>query len=312
VPEVASGEGAAECPVADTKLSFRPDLKETQMAEVKRGFVSIAEGQVHYRMAADAAAAGRPLVLFHASPGSSRMLVALLAELGKTRPVFATDTLGNGDSAPPGRTQPDIAYLADAHVRALDVLGLERVDVYGTHTGGCIACEVSIRHPDRVHRLILDGMSLYADGEREDMLENYALEVAPDLSGQYLMWAWHFVRDNYLFWPWYKRDALHVRSIGLPASADVLHDKLVEVLKAVRTYHLSYRAAISYRKDERLPLVRVPTLLACATNDMLLPYQDGVAALLAHARREVTPGVATPEALARTADLFARFLDEAA
>jgi hypothetical protein len=84
-----------------------------------------------------------------------------------------------------------------------------------------------------------------------------------------------------------------VRGVGLP-SAEALHDKFVEVAKAARSYHLSYRAAITYRKEDRLKLVRVPTLLCCARPDMLLAYFDQVAALMPEAQRLVIPVTATP------------------
>jgi pimeloyl-ACP methyl ester carboxylesterase len=278
-------------------------------SDILRGFVEIEEGQVHYRRSRTTDADSLPLIMLHASPGSSRMLTGMIALMGRSRRVIATDTLGNGDSAAPRQTAPTIADFADAHLRALDALGVERFDLYGTHTGGCIACEIAIRHPDRVRRLILDGMSLYSAEERADMLENYALEIRPDLGGGHLTFAWHFVRDNYLFWPWYKRDAAHVRAVGLP-SPDVLHDKLVEVLKACRTYHLSYRAAIAYRKEERLPLLRTPTLLVCAGNDMLLPYLAGVAKLVPGALVRQTPGVANQALAEETAAVMTGFLDQ--
>jgi pimeloyl-ACP methyl ester carboxylesterase len=275
-----------------------------------RGFVSIAEGQVHFRQASPAAP-GRPLVMLHASPASSKMLLPLLLRFGLSRPVIALDTLGNGDSAAPLHADPDVAYFADAHLRALTALGVAEFDLYGSHTGGCIACEIAIREPARVKSMILDGMSLYSNEERLDMLKNYAPAITPDLNGSHLNWVWHFVRDNYLFWPWYRRDASHVRDVGLP-SADVLHDKLVEVIKAIRTYHLSYQAAISYLKPERLPLVTVRTLLACAGDDMLLPYMEGVGRLMPQAGRLQTGGSRTPEAADATVAALVAFLDGAA
>jgi pimeloyl-ACP methyl ester carboxylesterase len=272
---------------------------------VRRGFVEIAEGQVHYRRAGEG---GRPLVMLHASPGSSRGLVPLLRELGAARMVVATDTLGNGDSAAPAPTAPDIAYFADAHLRALDALGLAEFDLYGGHTGGNIACEIAIRQPGRVRRLVLDGMSAYEPDEQRDLIANYAREIPIDLEGSQFARVWNFVRDAYLFWPWYKRDAAHVRNVGLPPAA-VLHDKAVEVLKALGTYHLSYRAALAYNKYERLPLVKTPVLLVCARNDMLVRYVEAVLALLPGAAHELTPGANTPDAAAESARIIAAWLD---
>ena len=278
-----------------------------QAAPIRRGFVEVAEGQVHYRTAGWDRP-GVPLVMLHASPGSARMLEPLIGAFGRSRRVVATDTLGNGDSSPPAEDGTDIAYFADAHLRALDSLGIGRFDLYGSHTGANIACEIAIAHPDRVRRLILDGVSLYTAEERADMLAHYAPGVTIDQNGTQLHWIWHFVRDVYLFWPGYRRDAGHRRALGLPG-ADELHDKVVEVLKAARTYHIPYRAAIGYDKEPRLPLVRVPILLACARGDMFLEYFERVRALMPNATPLITGGTGSADALAETVASFLAFLD---
>jgi pimeloyl-ACP methyl ester carboxylesterase len=274
----------------------------------RRGFVDVAAGQVHYRHAGDGASSRMPIVLFHPSPGSSLMLQPLLEAFGASRLAIAIDTLGNGDSSAPSGEAPSLDVFVDAHIEALDALGLTRMDLYGGHTGGNIAAEIAIRVPDRVNKLILDGMSLYSDAERADMLRHYAPKVQIAADGTHLLGVWNFVRDAYLFWPWYKRDAQHRRAIGLP-SPDALHDKAVEVIKAARTYHLSYRAAIAYRKEERLPMVHVPTLLACATTDMLVAYLDRVAVLMPDAIRAVTPGFGDETTSRATMAQMLDFLD---
>lgn len=258
------------------------------MPPIQRRFVDTAEGQVHYR---EAGSGGTPLVMLHPSPGSAKMLEPLQAALAAKRRVLALDTLGNGDSAAPRRPDPDLAYFVDGHRKALDAIGLERFDLYGSHTGANLAIELAIGHPVRVRRLILDGVSLYAPEERAEMLARYVRPVQPDAHGSQIHFLWNFVRDVYLFWPWYKPDAAHARGVGLP-SAEELHDKAVEVFKAARTYHLSYRAAIAYEKEARLPLVEVPTLLACARSDMLLQYFERVKGLLPAAQAVITEGPA--------------------
>ena len=273
---------------------------------VRRGFVNVAEGQAHYREAG--AGSGLPLVMLHASPGSARGLEPMMRLLGQHRRVLATDTLGNGDSSPPLGAAPDIGYFADAHLRALAALGVERFDLYGSHTGANIACEIALLRPQSVRRLVLDGVSLYSAAERAEMLAHYAPAVRIDAQGSQFLHLWTFVRDAFLFWPWYRPDAAHRRATGLP-SADELHDKVVEVLKAARTYHIPYRAAIGYDKAPRLPRVAVPTLLACAQTDMFMQYFDAVSTLMPRARTMVTPGTATPEALQATVKLIETFLD---
>lgn len=281
----------------------------TPSPEISRGFTRIAEGQVHYR-SAGLHHDGPPLVMFHPSPASSKVLEPLIARFAMTRPVYALDTLGNGDSAPPVDLRREIAPYADAHLRALQTLGITRFDAYGSHTGGNIACEIAISAPERVRRMILDGMSVYADDERDDMLLHYAPGVTKDVNGIHLLWIWNFVKDTYLWWPWYRRTPATRRDQGLP-SAEVLNDKVLEVLKAASTYHYPYQAAIAYPKGERLPLVQVPTLLTCAETDMLKIYFDKARALLPRAEAVMTPGMLTEEDAKRTLSVMLDFLDRA-
>lgn len=274
---------------------------------IRRGFLDVPGGQVHYRTAGEG---GTPLVMLHASPGSARQLEHLIRPLSAGRRVIALDTRGNGDSTPLPIEAPGIPDFAAATIAALDAAGLARCDLYGTHTGASIAMEVAIAQPQRVRRLVLDGMGLYGVAEQEELLRTYAPAMAPDLEARHLMWAWHFCRDQFVFWPWFKRQAANVRSVGLPAPG-ALHAMVLEVLKALGSYHMSYRAAFRHPKRERLALLRVPTLACCPADDMLRPHLDEMAALVPGAQKAELPGEATPGAAAASAAIIAGFLDRA-
>ena len=271
---------------------------------VRRGFVDVSIGQIHYRVAGQAGKT--PIVLIHASPGSSLSLEPLIAAISTDRIAIAPDTMGNGDSSGHMPEQPEIDYFAAMVMQAVDALGIDHFHLYGTHTGASIAAEVAIRHQARVDRLILDGVGLYSDELQAELLERYAPAVKPDLHGTHVTWAWHFVRDTFMFWPWYRADAAHRRSIGLP-SPESLHRKFVDVLKAMETYHLSYRAAFRFDKRKRLGDIRVPTLAVCAEDDMLSRWHDEFAALIPGASKAVVPSVITDAASA--AAIFKTFLD---
>jgi pimeloyl-ACP methyl ester carboxylesterase len=270
---------------------------------IKRGFADVEGGQIHYRQAGEG---GAPLVLIHASPGSAKSLEPLMAAFAPSRRVIAPDTMGNGDSGGEMPAQPEIPFFAARALQALDTLGLQRFDLYGTHTGGSIAAEIAIQAPQRVRKLVLDGIGLYPDELQAELLERYAPAMKPDLHGAHINWAWHFVRDTYMFWPWYATDAAHRRSLGLPPP-EVLHDKVLDVLKAIGTYHLSYRAAFRYDKRAQFRRIRVPTMAACAATDMLAQWHDEFAGLIPGAVKVVIPAVTTDPAGAAAA--MAKFLD---
>ena len=276
---------------------------------IRRGFVDIPAGQIHYRCAAPTDDKHKPaLAMIHQSPGSSRQLEGLMRALAPRRSLIAPDTLGNGDFSPSTVAEPDIPLLAEAAWSAIDRLLPGRFDLYGSHTGASIAMEMAIAHPDRIRRLVIDGMGLYAADEQSDILQNYAREIVPDLEGTQLLKVWHFCRDQYLFWPYYNRTAAGRLPNGLP-SADEFHDFVVEVLKAVRTYHQSYRAAFRHPKRERLPLLRLPVLVTCSPSDMLHRYSGEVAALIPNARSAELPAWDDPSFDEGTAAIIADFLD---
>jgi pimeloyl-ACP methyl ester carboxylesterase len=275
-------------------------------AQILRGFASIREGQVHYRSGGESSTA-RPLWMVHASPASSVTLVPLMRELGRSRRVIAPDTLGNGDSAPPAPQVPDMTYYADASLRVMDALGIDKADLYGSHTGAHIVTEMALARPDRFGRMILDGIGMFSPEDKAELLARYAPSVQPDSFGTQFHWAWHFVRDQAWFFPYFRRDAAHLRGLGMPG-AEVLHQTTLEVLKAVRTYHHAYRAAFAHPDRERLPLVQLPTLVMADASD---PLREGVASaaqLLPGARSLIWDDAANPGAAAK-ARMLESFLD---
>jgi pimeloyl-ACP methyl ester carboxylesterase len=275
---------------------------QDNLPAIRRGFVDVACGQVHYREAGPRDAP--VIVLVHASPGSAKGLEPVMRHLAQDRWVIAPDTMGNGDSAGTLPRQPEIPFFADCLRAALDGLGIDSCDLYGTHTGGSVAAQLAIAAPARVRSLVLDGIGLYPAALQAEILARYAPELVAGAHGEHLNWIWHFVRDTYMFWPWYATDAEHARKVGLPPP-EVLHDKVIDVAKAYQTYHLSYRAAFRFDKRVEFPKIAVPTWAACASGDMLEEWHSECAALIPGARKALIPSVhARPQAAAAALRAF--------
>lgn len=270
---------------------------------IRRGFVDVPFGQVHIRTAGE----GRPLLMIHASPGSSRQLVPMIESLARHRRVLAPDTPGFGDSSPHPLANPAIRDYADALRGTLDALGIERTDVYGSHTGACIAAELAIAAPECVNRLILDGVGLFEGSFQQRLLAHYAPTFTPDPDGAYLIRAFHFCRDQTLFWPWFDRTR-EARRQGGVLPPDQLHAWVIEVLKAAETYPLGYRAAFSWPVRERLPLITPPTLMIAASDDPLAQDTEALAPLVPHGRFMPLPHSAAPTFIeARIAGILDHF-----
>ncbi len=108
--------------------------------------------------------AGHPLLLIHGSgPGVSAWANwrLVMPELARQARVIAPDMVGFGFTDRLDLTQPGQRYDMDTWVRQavglLDALGIEKTDLVGNSFGGSLALALTIRHPQRVRRLVLMG-----------------------------------------------------------------------------------------------------------------------------------------------------------
>ncbi len=103
---------------------------------------------------------GPPVLLIHGSgPGVSAWANWRLAmpELARSARVIAPDMVGFGYTERPAGQRYDMdAWVAQA-VGVLDALDIERTDLVGNSFGGALALALTIRHPQRVRRLVLMG-----------------------------------------------------------------------------------------------------------------------------------------------------------
>ena len=271
--------------------SLQTPARTAAAGAIQRGYLTTRSGRLLMRRVAGS---GRPLVMLHASPTSSALLEPLMQELAPSRPVIAFDTAGNGDSDPPPGDGPfDIGDFAAIVSDALDALEVGELDLYGTHTGALIATEVALARPG-VRRLILEGVTLFDDGDRPDLLPraellaNYLPTFEPTWDGTHLAAAWHFRRAFTTYWPWFRRSREGIRWVPMVDLA-AFHRGFVEVAKRLDTYHLPYRAALGYPTADRLSRIEVPTLIAAHPDDPLQAHSPEAAGLVPDGRWDTLP-----------------------
>lgn len=277
---------------------------------IERRFVDTAAGQVHVRISrADAEPDTLPFVMLHPSPASSISLMPLLCEMGQYRRTYAPDTLGFGDSVAPPAADPTAADYAGWALAAMDAMGLDRFDLYGSHTGSHLAVEMAIAHPDRVRRLVLDGIPLFDGPMKAKLLQNYAPERKPDMIGSQFNWAWHFIRDQSIFFPYFEPTAENLRHQDL-RGAERLHMSTVEVLKSLTTYHYGYAAAFTHPDRERLPLISQETLVTASVSDPLRGNADLGTSLIPRGQLWLSPATGDADSLQTKASGVNQFLTE--
>ena len=239
---------------------------------VRKGYIDLPWGQVHYR-SVPGANAGPPIVLLHQSPLSSRnyeLLLPLLADQGRP---YALDTPGYGASSPVPEHW-EVEDYAGVVWAVADALGADRIALFGRATGAVFALEAALSQPQRVSCLVLHGMPVYTDAERADRMANFAPPFPMDEDGAHLRGIWNRIRGEY---PW----------IGPELATHFTRDFLAAGADFARSYRAIWRYDLPRRAGGNL---RLPTLLVGGSADRIAFMHARAVALLPQAESVLLDG----------------------
>ena len=139
----------------------------------EESLVALDEGRIRLL----AGGAGAPLLYLH-GVGDLGAWIPPLAHLAQTYRVIRPDHPGFNGSDPFEVATP--ADVAGVHLRLLDALGIDGVDVVGCSFGGWVATELAVLAPERVRRLVLvDPAGMPADEATPDVLGLDPVAAAP-------------------------------------------------------------------------------------------------------------------------------------
>jgi 2-hydroxy-6-oxonona-2,4-dienedioate hydrolase len=233
--------------------------------------------RMHARVATDRAPAGAPaIVLVHGFGVSSRYMAPVARELAAGHRVYAPDLPGFGRSAKPRRAR-DLPELADALAAWMGAAEIDRATLLGNSFGCQIVAELALRHPGRIERAVLVGPTVDPAGRTvRQQLWRLVLDV---------------LREP---WPLIPLQALDYARHGPRRGLATL------------------RVMLGDRIEEKLPRLRVPTLVVRGGRDPIVPQRWAEAAtrLLPAGRLVVVPGAGhavnynAPRALARAVEAF--------
>jgi pimeloyl-ACP methyl ester carboxylesterase len=220
---------------------------------------------------------GSTVILLHGSPGNAWLVRPLAERLLPYFSVYAIDTPGFGGSdSLPDRTL-SVAQLADAYSEILDALRLERVLVYGTHSGAAIGLELAHRHPARVAGFVLEGVPAFTEAEQRPLLApEYLPAIEPDLLGGHYARAWTRFHDQFVWFPWYQRTPGNLNEAHAGSAADI-HLWVEMYFQAMRhDYRPAYQAVIRYGQEALAAAAAVyaPGVYLAERSDMLFPHLD--------------------------------------
>jgi pimeloyl-ACP methyl ester carboxylesterase len=316
----ATGSSFIEVPVSSELLgalgalpaSGAPAIPPTAPGPgVWHQYLEVGQGRVHLRRSGDR---GRPIFVLPSAGGSSAPFIPLLNAFGVDRTAVAIDYFGNGLSDALDRPETTVHLMAEDAFSIADALGWSTFDVWGSHTGACLAIEMIRQCPERIGRGVLEAPVFVSPDFHAELMDRYFPDFTPHDSGLHLLKAWHWRRDMFLYWPWYRRHGHDRRDLGLP-DAEELHLWTVGVLESGASWDVTYRAGFSYATASQLAHLGRPALLTSGPDDMLANALIEAAALPPHGMLQVRSTPATvwypnqnPRSLEETVETYRRFL----
>ena len=229
---------------------------------------------------------GPPLVLVHGLGSSASVeFYYNLEPLAAHHRVFAIDLPGFGRS-----DKPVLAYTIDLFVRAVSDLmaseGIERAAVMGVSMGGRVALGLALDSPEKVERLVLvDALGIGAPrrvlaysvlltrGLGELTLRGTARalrQMNPAIIRRF--WGWYLKRPNRVDTIWSdERIASHGSLLATP-------EYRAAYLSALRSIAGMRQLRDGVVVDDRLPELRMPTLLIWGAHDHIFPASHARAA----------------------------------
>ena len=253
-----------------------------------KGYANVPEGQVSYKIEGS----GQPILLLHQTPWSYEEYSLMIPILAKSHRVIAMETLGYGYSDDPPR-EYEIEDYAKSVISFLDALHITKTSIVGHHTGSIIAAEVAAAYPERVHKLILSGLSFREPKESEQLLNEIESQMKPPAEdGSFLIDLWNMIR-----------------SYAVQKKMELLLKSFVfNIDSYIRTYD-AHHAIVRYNIIPRLPLIKCPTLVLSGSNDLFIDDIETINKAMPECQTKVIEGAGTAICLEKPEEFASTILE---
>ncbi len=235
----------------------RQQQQQGRLGRLTSRWVTVNGWRMHALVSAQPRSTDRPaVVLAHGLGVSSRYMFPIAEHLALDLPVYAPDLPGLGRSDKPPRTLT-IRQLADALAAWMDAVELRRAALVGNSLGSEIIVELALRHPEKVDRVVLQGLT------PEPGARNTPQQI------------WRYLATN----------AFEQPPLGWIAVTDYM-------MCGVRRFVQTFRYMLEDCIEEKLPKVLVSALVVHGAHDQIVSqaWSEEATRQLPNAQLVVIPG----------------------
>jgi aminoacrylate hydrolase len=214
---------------------------------------------------------GTPIVLSAGMGGSGSFWTPQIAALAEHHKAILYDQVGTGRSTTHGADTRSIAGMADDIATVMDHAGVDTAHIVGHAIGGIVGLEMAMRHPRRLCSLVVvNGWG------RADPFLRRCFEIRKQILNQSGPKAYVRAQPLFLYPPqWISSNIAHLEEE---------EERILAHFPAVSTMNQRIDMFLAFDGGERLASIDVPTLLASAKDDNLVP------AYLSHRLAAAIPG----------------------
>ncbi|HET8797684.1 MAG TPA: alpha/beta hydrolase [Thermoanaerobaculia bacterium] len=276
VSRVLAVTGAAAAGAAALAHSaYRKDLRAAlRRIETGRAILELAQNPIEY----GEAQSGPPVLVVHgAGGGFDQGLDVGRALLGDGYRIVAPSRFGYLGTPMPADASPEAQ--AEAHVRLLDALKIERAAAIGISAGAPSAMQFSLRHPERCSALVLVVPMAWAPRPAPVTPPSrlFAIVLEAIASSDFLYWAAMKAARPILLETILATPAHEYRSATMEDRREV--DRILAgVLPMSRRAAGIHNDSVISSTLPRYPLeeIHAPTLVLSAANDLYGTYDSGL------------------------------------
>jgi aminoacrylate hydrolase len=201
---------------------------------------------------------GTPIVLSAGMGGSGSFWTPQIAALAEHHKVILYDQVGTGRSATNGAETRSIAGMADDIATVMDRAGVDTAHIVGHAIGGIVGLEMAMRHPQRLRSLVV----VNGWGRADPFLQR-CFEIRKQILNQSGARAYVRAQPLFLYPPqWISSNIAHLEEE---------EERILAHFPPVVTMNQRIDMFLAFDGRDRLAAIGVPTLLASAKDDNLVP-----------------------------------------